>query len=102
MEYRRRDYFESTTWLVLNGLVWVGVAGIAWNVLKPGGWLYSIIDLIVREQPASFYYLGVGVVGLAAGKIWLDNLDPRAFRNLLTAIWAFAGTFFILSLLLPL
>jgi hypothetical protein len=102
MEYRAKAQFESLTWLLLNGLVWVGVIGIAWNLLKPGGWLYWIIDLVVGNQPVSFYYIAVGVLGLLAGKIWLDNIDPRAFYNLLTASWAFAGTFFILSLLLPL
>lgn len=100
MEYRAKNHFESLTWLLMNGLVWVGVIGVAWNVLKPGGWLHWIIDLIVRDQPTSFYYLAVGVLGLLAGKVWLDNIDPRAFYNLLSAVWAFAGTFFILSLLL--
>jgi hypothetical protein len=102
MEYRAKIHFESLTWLLLNGLVWIGVVGIAWNLFKPGGWLVWIIDLIVRNQPTGFYYLAVGVLGLVAGKIWLDNIDPRAFYSLLTAAWAFAGTFFILRLLLPL
>ena len=102
MEYRAKGHFEWLTWLLLNGLMWVGVIGIAWNLLKPGGWLFWIIDLIARNQPTSFYYLAVGVLGLLAGKIWLDHVDPRAFYNLLTAAGAFAGTFFILSLLLPL
>ena len=102
MEYRAKRHFESLTWLLLNGLMWVGVIGIAWNLLKPGGWLFWIIDVIVRNQPVSFYSLAVGVLGLLAGKVWLDSIDPCAFYNLLTATWAFAGTFFILSLLLPL
>ena len=102
MEYRAKNHFELLTWLVLNSLMWVGVVGIAWNLLKPGGWLFRIIDLIVGNQPASFYYLGVGLLGLLAGKTWLDSIDPRAFYHLLTVTSAFAGTFFILSLLLPL
>jgi hypothetical protein len=102
MEYRAKGHFESLAWLLQNGLMWVGVIGIAWNLLKPGGWLFWIIDLIASNQPTSFYYLAVGVLGLLAGKVWLDSIDPRAFYNLLTAAWAFAGTFFILSLLLPL
>ncbi len=102
MEYRAKGQFESLTWLLLNGLKWAGVVGIAWNLLKPGGWLFWIMDLITRNQPTSFYYLAVGGLGLLAGKTWLDNIDPRAFYDLLTVIWAFAGTFFILSLLLPL
>ena len=102
MEYRARGQFESLTGLLLKGLMWVGVVGIAWNLLKPGGWLFRIIDLIARNQPLSFYYLAVGVLGLIAGKILLDIIDRRAFYDLLIVTCAFAGTFFILSLLLPL
>lgn len=102
MGYRTKGHFESLTWLLLNGLMWVGVAGFAWHLVKPGGWLYRIFDLVVREQPTSFYYLAIGALGLFAGKIWLDSIDPRAIYNLLTASCAFAGTLFILSLLLPL
>ncbi len=102
MEYRSKDYLESLTWLLLNGLMWVGVVGIVWNLLKPGGWLYWSIDLAVLHQPASFYYLGVGMLALLAGKVWLDSIDPSAIWNLLTAACAFAGTFFILSMVLPL
>jgi len=102
MDYRARSQFDSITGLLLNGLMWVGVAGIAWNLLKPGGWLFRIIDVITRNQPVSLYYLAVGVLGLIAGKILLDIVDRRAFYNLLTVSCAFAGTFFILSLLLRL
>jgi hypothetical protein len=102
MEYRSKGYFESLSWLLLNALMWVGAIGIAWRLLKPGGWLFWIIDLIARDRPASFYYLAVGVLGLLAAKVWLDHIDPRAFYNLLTVSCAFAGTFFILSLVLPL
>lgn len=102
MEYRAKSHFDSITWLLLNSLMWVGVIGITWNLFKPGGWLFQAVDLVLREQPISFYYLALGAAAVLAGKIWLDSIDPRAFRNLLTAICAFAGTLFILSLLLPL
>lgn len=102
MEYRAKIHAESLPWLLFNGLTWTGVIGIAWNLLKPDGWLSWIIDAMVRNQPTSIYYLAIGVLGLLAGKVWLDNIDPHAFYGLLTAAAAFAGTFFILSLLLPL
>ena len=102
MEYRARGQFEWLSWALLNGLMWVGAAGIAWRLLKPGGWLYQGLDLIVQNQPVSFYYLGTGTLGLIAGKIWLDNIDPRATRYALTACCAFAGTLFIMSMVLPL
>ena len=102
MEYRAKSHFDWLTWLLLNGLMWTGVVGIGWKLLKPGGWLYWMFDLVERNQPTGFYYLAVGALGLYAGKIWLDSLGPRAFYHFLTATGAFAGTFFILSLLLHL
>ena len=102
MEYRAKRSFEWLTWLLVDGLMWTGAIGVAWRLLKPGGWLYWILDLVDRNQPTSFYYLGVAVLGLLAGKFWLDSIGPRAAYHLLTATGAFAGTFFILSLLLHL
>ena len=102
MEYRAKGSFEWLSGLLLNGLMWTGAAGIAWNLLKPGGWLYWILDQIEQNQPASFYYFGVGILASLAGKFWLDSLAPRAFYHLLVVTGAFAGTFFILSLLLRL
>jgi hypothetical protein len=102
MEYRAKDNFESLTRPLINGLMWIGVIGIFWNLFKPGGWLLWIIDVIMHNQPYSLYYISVGVLGVIAAKVWLDTVDPAAFYSLLTAAWAFAGTFFILSLLLPL
>lgn len=102
MEYRAKGYLDWLSWLLLNSLMWTGAVGVAWNLLKPGGWLYWGLDLIESNQPTSFYYLAVGVLGMIAGKYWLDSIDPRAFYHLLSAVGAFAGTFFILSLLLRL
>ncbi len=102
MEYRAKGSFEWLTWLLLQALVWTGVIGVVWKLLKPGGWLYWTLDQFERNQPVSLYYLAVGVIGLLVGKFWLDSIDPRAFYHLMTATGAFAGTFFILSLLLKL
>jgi hypothetical protein len=102
MEYQVKGHFDRLTWLLLSALMWTGVAGIAWNLLKPGGWLSWTIDQILDNQPTGFYYLAVGVLGVIAVKVWLDTIYPQAFRNLLTVMCAFAGTFFILALLLQL
>lgn len=102
MEYRSRGLFESTSWVAQNAVLWVGIIGIAWNVLKPGGWLYQLIAIVVDNQPTSFYYVGLALLGLLAGKHWLDQLNPNACFNLLSFGCACAGSFFILRLLLPL
>ena len=102
MEYRTKDHVEQLLWLLLNGLMWVGIISLAWHLLKPGGWLYWVLELIARNQPDSYYYVAGATLGALAGKVWLDSVSPRALYNLWTAGCAFAGTFFILSLLLPL
>ena len=102
MEYRAKNHIELLIWVLLYGLMCIGIAGVAWSLLKPGGWLFWFIDLIASNQPASYYYLSVGALGLLAGKVWLDYVDPRAFANLMSAACAFAGTFFTLSLILSL
>ena len=102
MEYRSKIRFESTISATSNVLLWVGVIGIAWNLFKPAGWLFRLIGIIVDDRPTSFYYLAVGMLGLLAGKHWLDELNPNAVSNLLTLGCAFAGSYFVLRLLLPL
>jgi hypothetical protein len=102
MEYRERNHIESLTRVLLHGLMWLGAIGIAWKSLKPAGWLFWLIDFAVRNEPASYYYFAIGALGILAGKFWLDSVAPRAFYHLLTAICAFAGTMFILGLMLPL
>jgi hypothetical protein len=102
MEYREKGLLDSISSILLNGLLWVGFFGVSWNLLKPGGWVYWIADLAVRHQPASYYYIGLGTIAVIAAKIWLDSIDRRAIFHLLHAFGAFAGTFYILSLLLRL
>ena len=102
MEYRENNYFDSIAWRLQVCLMWVGIMGIAWKLFKPGGWFFWSVDLFLREQPDSYYYLAVGIAALVTLKKWIDAIDPQATRNLLSALCAFAGTLFILSLFLPL
>jgi hypothetical protein len=102
MEYRAKNHVDTLAWLLLNGLMWIGAAGIAWHLFKPGGWLFWAIDRILSDQPTGFYYLGLGIIGALGAKFGLDSIAPRLFQNLLGAGCAFAGTLFILGLLLPL
>ncbi len=99
MKYRTRGNFEALIWLLLRALTWVGIAGIAWNLFKPGGWLYRCLALIEDHQPTSYYYAVAAIFGVFAAKHYLDQAHPNVFSNLLTVLWAFAGTFFILHAL---
>lgn len=102
MEFRSRGVFESAIWVTLRALLLVGIAGIAWNMFKPGGWLFQLIALIMDNQPTSLYFLAAAVAAVAAAKSWLDAWHPHACANLLTFVCAFAGSYFILRQLLPL
>jgi hypothetical protein len=99
MEYRDRSLFESTTWVLLRALQYIGILSIVWNLLKPEGWLSMIIDLVAADRPTSYYFLGAGALTLFAGKRWLDSLGPNAFANFLAAGGGFAGSYFVLRLL---
>lgn len=102
MQYRSRGFFESVLWATQNLLLSIGIAGLVWNLLKPGGWLYWLIAIIVENRPTSLHYLALAAAGLLAGTLWLNQVKPGAISIVLTFTWAFAGTYFILRLLLPL
>ncbi len=99
MRYRATWSFESVIWAMLNALTWIGVIGVAWSLFRPGGWLYRGIGLVLDNRPTSYYYVAAVALGLLLGKRLLDRVHPDFVSNLLTAIWAFAGTFFIVHLL---
>ena len=101
MEYRARRPLHTIVSMLLYGVVWIGVLNIAWNLFKPRGWLSWLVDFIRDNQPTSFYYLGLAILGVFAGKYLLDSIGPDAFRIAMTMLCAFVGTFFILSLFLP-
>jgi len=99
MRYGASRSFESVVRVVLNALTWIGIIGIAWSLFKPGGWLFLGVAMVLDDGPTSYYYLVLGALGLLAGKQLLDRVHPDLVSNLLTVIWAFAGTLFIVHLL---
>lgn len=72
---------------VLGAAASVMIVGRVGAAAIGGHWTPDLAD---RDQPTSFYHLGVTVLGLLAGKFWLDSIGPRTF----------AGTLFGFSLLL--
>lgn len=102
MQFRSRGGFESVLWATQWALLSIGIVGIAWNLLKPEGWLSWLIGMVEENQPTSFYYLALAAIGLLAGTHLLNQTRPGAIPNLLTFVCAFAGTYFILRLVLPL
>ena len=102
MQYKTRSVFESAVWAKQYALLTIGVVGLAWSLFKPGGWLYWLIALIAEHQPTSYYYLALALASLLAGTLWLNHAKPGVIPNVLSFGCAFAGTYFILLLLLPL
>ena len=102
MHYRSRGMFESALWATQYAVLSIGIVGVAWNLLKPGGWLYWFTAVIADHRPTSIYYLALAAAGLSAGTLWLNRIKPGLLSSLLTVACAFAGTYFVLRLLLPL
>lgn len=94
MQYRSRGQFESALWATQYALLSIGIVGIAWNLLKPGGWLYWLIAIFADNRPTSFYYLALAATGLLAGTLWLNQVKRGVISNLPTFACAFAGTYF--------
>jgi hypothetical protein len=95
--------FESALWATQYALLSIGIFGFGWNLLKPGGgWLYSLLAIVAEHRPASLYCLAFAAAGLLSGSYWLNRVAPSVLSNLLTVACAFAGTYFVLRMLLPL
>jgi len=101
MQYRSRGGIDSALWIMQHLLLSIGIVGVAWDLLKPEGWLYWLIDMIEANRPDSFYYLALAITGLFVASLWLNRAKPGAIANLMAFGWAFAGTYFILRVLLP-
>jgi hypothetical protein len=102
MHYKSIGFFEAALGAAQKLLLSIGIAGVAWSLLRPGGWLYWFIAILAGNRPTSLYYLALAAIGLLAGTLWLSQARPGAISSILTFACAFAGTYFILRLLLPL
>lgn len=87
--------------IALICLVMLGVAGVLYKALAPGGWLTTALDQIWSKNPWLVWLIGFGsAASLAAGKWWLDrnpSTGPRS-EALVYALMAL-GLFFFFKLL---
>jgi hypothetical protein len=87
--------------IALICLVMLGVAGVLYKALAPGGWLTTALDEIWSNNPWLVWLIGFGsAASLAAGKWWLDRNPSPGLRSeaVVYALMAL-GLFFFFKLL---
>ena len=87
--------------IALICLVMLGVAGVLYKALAPGGWLTMALDQIWSKNPWLVWLIGFGsAASLAAGKWWLDR-NPGAGRRSEALVYTLMalGLFFFFKLL---
>jgi hypothetical protein len=82
-------------------LVVLGLAGVLYKALVPGGWISALLDQLWTKNPWLVWLIGFGSASvLAAVKWWLDR-NPDAGRRSEALAYAFMalGLFFFFKLL---
>jgi len=87
--------------IALICLVVLGLAGLLYKALVPGGWISALLDQLWTKRPWLVWLIGFGAASaLAAAKWWLDRY-PDAGRRSEALAYAFMalGLFFFFKLL---
>jgi hypothetical protein len=82
-------------------LVLLGLAGVLYKALAPGGWVGAFLDQLWNQNPGLVWLIGFGSASaLAAAKWWLDR-NPGAGQRSEVLAYAFMamGLFFFFKLL---
>ena len=82
-------------------LVLLGLAGVLYKALAPGGWIGAFLDQLWNKNPALVWLIGFGSASaLAAAKWWLDRKPGAGQRSEMLAYAFMAlGLFFFFKLL---
>lgn len=87
--------------IALICLVVLGLAGVLYKALAPGGWISALLDQLWTKNPWLVWLIGFGSASvLAAAKWWLDR-NPDAGRRSEALAYALMalGLFFFFKLL---
>jgi len=82
-------------------LVLLGLTGVLYKALAPGGWVSALLDHLWSRNPALVWLIGFGSASaLAAAKWWLGR-NPGASQRSEVLAYAFMalGLFFFFKLL---
>ena len=88
--------------VAMVGLTLLGVAGVVYKSLKPGGWISTGLDSLWHKSPWLVWLAGFGLaVVVIAVKHHLDRTPSRtAGGNLLTYAFVGLGMFFFFKLII--
>lgn len=104
--YKRRralpgGLLEDAISIAVIGLVVLGLGGMLYKSLKPGGWLGVVLDRLWSLSPWLVWLLGFGSAALLAlGRWWLSH-HPRASLRGDVLVYTFLalGLFFVFKLI---
>jgi hypothetical protein len=87
--------------IALLGLVLLGIVGLAYRMLRPGGWLGGSLDYLWEKSPALVWLSGFGIVLIvaAARSFMFPRRKEVHHSDLLLYIGVALGLFFLFRLL---
>jgi hypothetical protein len=87
--------------IALISLVVLGLAGVLYKALAPGGWVTSLLDHLWSTNPWLVWLIGFGSASLLAGAKWWLDRNPDAGRRSEALAYAFMalGLFFFFKLI---
>ena len=82
-------------------LVLLGIAGVAYKALAPGGWVSALLDELWRKNPLLVWLVGFGCASLLAAAKWWHDRNAGASRRREAFAYAFMalGLFFFFKLI---
>jgi hypothetical protein len=86
--------------IILLLLLLLGVCGLIYKALKPGGWIGHVMDAAWHSHPGFAALAGMGILaGLVAAKRWLDATSEDGSRGDILVYGGLAlGLFFAFEL----
>jgi len=86
---------------VLICLVLLGLAGVLYKALAPGGWISALLDRLWSKHPWMVWLVGFGSASALAAVKWWVGRNPNAGQRSEAVTYAFMalGLFFFFKLM---
>ena len=94
------NLFADVGSIALLALVLLGLVGLAYRILRPGGWLGSTLDYLWEKNPGLVWLTGFGIVlfGAMARNVFFPRRNQAYHGDLLLYIGVALGLFFLIRL----